>query len=135
MGPTTNPGNQNDTNMNADTTTDNIPGFTPAPTMPATPTNDPMAPSMPTNDPMAQTAPAPEMTAMPAVDPMAQSMPMSDPMAPAMPQQPSGPVPAAPVAPAHQAKKSHSKTIVMITAAILVVMIGVLVFVYLKTKG
>jgi len=111
MGPTTNPGNQNDTNMNADTTTDNIPGFTPAPTI------------------------APEMTAMPAVDPMAQSMPMSDPMAPAMPQQPSGPVPAAPVAPAHQAKKSHSKTIVMITAAILVVMIGVLVFVYLKTKG
>jgi len=135
MGPTTNPGNQNDTNMNADTTTDNIPGFTPAPTMPATPTNDPMAPSMPTNDPMAQTAPAPEMTAMPVVDPMAQSMPMSDPMAPVMPQQPIGPVPAAPVAPAHQAKKSHSKTIVMITAAILVVMIGVLVFVYLKTKG
>jgi len=75
------------------------------------------------------------MTAMPAVDPMAQSMPMSDQMAPAMPQQPSGPVPAVPVAPAHQEKKSHSKTIVMITAAILVVMIGVLVFVYLKTKG
>jgi hypothetical protein len=84
---------------------------------------------------MTPSAPAPEMPAAPTADPMAPSMPTSDPMAPAMPPQPSGPVPAAPAMPAHKANKSHSKTIVLITAAILVIMIGVLVFVYLKTKG
>jgi hypothetical protein len=50
------------------------------------------------------------------------------------PQQPSAFVPAQPQMQVHKPVKNHSKTIIQITSLILLILLGVLVYVFLKTK-
>ena len=50
------------------------------------------------------------------------------------PQQPSAFVPAQPQMQVHKPVKNHSKTIILITSLILLILLGVLVYVFLKTK-
>ncbi|MEI8187920.1 MAG: hypothetical protein WCG30_03170 [Candidatus Saccharibacteria bacterium] len=50
------------------------------------------------------------------------------------PQQPSAFVPAQPQMQVHKPIKNHSKTIILITSLILLILLGVLAYVFLKTK-